>query len=193
MTAPTTKRQHLPAAVFLVALVLLTALVWWRVITHDKSEHAAADGDCPSTSTTTTKPSTLPPPSSVTLTVLNSTDRNGLAGKVVTQLKKDGFTIPENASNDPSGKPIAGVAEIRYGAAGADGATLLSYYVPGATLVSTDSVDDTVVLSLGLKYKALTPPKDVTAKLAADGVKLVKPADAETDSPDCTTSTASAG
>lgn len=189
MTAPTTKRQHLPAAVFLVALVLLTALVWWRVITRDDSEHTAASGDCSSSNASSSKPSTLPPPSSVTLSVLNSTDRDGLAGTVVTQLKKDGFTIPEKAADDPSGKQIAGVAEIRYGAAGADGAALLSYYVPGATMVSTDSSGDTVVLSLGAKYKALAAQKTVTAKLASDGVKLAAPSASETSPTGCATPT----
>lgn len=189
MTAPTTKRQHLPAAVFLVALILLTALVWWRVITHDNSQHAAANGECSSSSTSPAKPTTLPPPSSVTLTVLNSTNRTGLAAKVATQLKKDGFLIPENATNDPSGKQIAGVAEIRYGSAGEGGARLLSYYVPGATLVTTDSTDETVVLSLGAKYTALATQKAVKAKLATDGVKLAAPSATDTASSACSTST----
>jgi len=191
MTAPTTKRQHLPAVVFLVALILLTALVWWRVISRDKSERDASGQSCSPSSASTSKPTTLPPPSAVTLTVLNSTNRTGLATKVATQLKKDGFKIPENAANDPSGKQIAGIAEIRYGQAGADGATLLSYYLPGATLVHTTSADSTVVLSLGAKYKALTAQKDVTAKLKADGLKLVAPSPAEDSSTDCTTSSAS--
>jgi hypothetical protein len=56
--------------------------------------------------------------------------------------------------NDSSGT-VNGVAEIRYGTKNTQGATLVSLYLPGATLVPTQEADTQIVVSLGTKYKAL--------------------------------------
>lgn len=172
MTSPT-KRRPLPALLFLLALCLLAGLVWWRVL-HRDDGHAQAAPTC----TPSQAPKTLPEPAAVTVTVLNSTTRNGIAGAARTVLIQDGFRSPDKAQNDSkdfggSGKAIPGVAEIRYGASAADGAKLLAYYFPGATLVETKSTDSTVLVSLGTQYKAVNTPAKVTAALKADGIKLV--------------------
>ncbi|MEO6886461.1 MAG: LytR C-terminal domain-containing protein [Jatrophihabitantaceae bacterium] len=180
MTSPKIRRP-LPALIFVLALCLLAALVWWRVLNRDdpSPNHQAT---C---STTPAKPPTqLPKPTSVTLSVLNSTSHNGLGASVVALLKKDGFRIPSIAGNDAP--LVAGVAEIRYGPTGAGGALLLAYYVPDAKLVTTDSTTSTVVLSIGAKYKSLTAPAAVTAKLKAGGITLaVSPAPVPTPSSNC--------
>lgn len=172
MTSPP-KRRPLPALVFLVALTLLTALVWWRVLNRDDSQ-AAGGPSCPSTAATgATASRELPHPAQVHVTVLNSTNRNGLAHSVTKALGKDGFTI-DKTDND-TGPVIKGVGEIRYLPRAHSEAILLSYYVPGAKLVrvtSTSATTPALVVSLGKAYKKLATPKAVRAQLRADNRSL---------------------
>lgn len=171
MTSPT-KRRPLPALVFLLALSLLAALVWWRVL-HRDSGHAETK---PTTCSTTQAPKQLPQPQAISVTVLNSTKRNGIAGIARAALVKDGFQVPAAAANDQASLGghgvLAGVAEIRYGPTAADGAKLLAYYFPGAQLVATKSTDSTVVLSLGAKYTSVATAAAVAQALKADGITL---------------------
>lgn len=167
-------RRPLPALVCLLALCLLAALVWWRVLNRHDGKAVAA----PTCTASSSPGKTLPEPAAITVTVVNSTTRQGIAGAARAVLVKDGFRIPGKAANDGSafggtGSPIAGVAEIRYGSAGAQGAQLLAYYFPGAKLVHTGSADAAVVVSLGTAYQAVRKQADVEAQLQANGIKLV--------------------
>jgi O-succinylbenzoate synthase len=107
----------------------------------------------------------------VTLLVLNSTSRNGLAKGVKTLLTKDGFKVSQ-ATNDATAYGghgvLPGVGEIRFGPAAKAAATLLSYYVPGASLVATDSSATSVILSLGTKYKTLASAASVSTALSTN-------------------------
>jgi hypothetical protein len=175
MTSPTaspTKRRPLPALVFLLALCLLAALVWWRVLHRDSGTHTASTPTC----TTSAAPKTLPEPQAITLAVLNSTKRQGIAGGARTTLLTDGFHVPNVAGNDSA---VAGghglvpqVAEIRYGPLGASAAKLVLYYFPGAKMVTSKATDATVTVSLGTAYKAVATQTAVTAALKADGISL---------------------
>lgn len=154
----------MPALVALLALLVLTALVWWRVLHRDGGAHANAS--CPSTTPTTAATTTLPPPSSVLVRVFNSTDRAGIASKVRTTLVGDGFQIPDLASNDTKHHDkIPGVAEIRYGTNGLAAAKLLLYYFPGARLVPIPQTSKAVVVSLGAKYRSVATPTAVQAAM----------------------------
>lgn len=169
MTSPP-KRRPLPALVFLVALTLLTALVWWRVLNRDDS-HATGESSCPTSASTatTTAAHELPRPPQVHVTVLNSTNRTGLAHSVATALGKDGFKVAKPANDD--GPVIKGVGEIRYRPQAHAAAILLSYYVPDAKLVPVTSGSATtpaLVVSLGKAYKKLATPKAVRAQMRAD-------------------------
>ncbi len=143
-------RRPLPALIFLVGLSLLTALVWWRVIHRsDSGSPSASSSSCPPTSNTV-----VPAPGAVSVNVLNSTDRAHLARTVATTLRRRGFHVTGYGNDDP-GIVVNGVAEIRYGPKGNEAATLLSFYLPGATLVPTQRSDSGVVVSLGTKYHAV--------------------------------------
>lgn len=176
--APSTgpSRRPLPALVFLLALTLLAALVWWRVLDRGSGDAAAGPSCTPSTSAA--RPKELPEQQAITITVLNATKRHGIATKAQRVLVRDGFQAPAAAANDAKTYPgysgrVSGVAEIRYGPGGSQGAQLLQYYFPGATLVKTDAKDATVLISLGAGYKQVALQKDVAAALKADDVKLV--------------------
>ncbi|HZY75919.1 MAG TPA: LytR C-terminal domain-containing protein [Jatrophihabitantaceae bacterium] len=192
-------RRPLPALVFLLALTLLAALVWWRVLARS-SDDAAAGPTC-TPSTAAAQPKQLPEQEAITVTVLNSTKRQGIATKAQRALVQDGFQAPASAANDSKAYPgysgkITGVAEIRYGPDGSQGAQLLQYYFPGAKLVKTNSKDSTVLVSLGTKYKNVASQHAVTAALKADAIKLVPVAgapDLQSSSSACGTASPAAG
>jgi hypothetical protein len=157
MSAPVTRRP-LPALVLLIVLTLLTALVWWRLLQRDGNKSKCGSG--PVTTT-------LPAPALITVTVLNSTDRKGLARTAADQLQKAGFKI-STFGNDIGHAPIPGVAEIRFSTDQADAATLLRYYIRGATMAhSTGTAQGVLAVSMGMRFHAVTPDKVVAAALAA--------------------------
>lgn len=189
MTAPE-RRRPLPALAFIGALCVLTALVWFRVLHRDSNAATLpVRSSCPSptvsTSPTSPKPSArgnnapakrLPAPSTISVLVLNSTERTGLAGRTGRQLHRQGFTITDTEDDKPlyggTGKPIKGVGEIRYGPAAKPDATLLHYLFPKATMKPTDSSTGLVTLSLGVKYKKFVPMAKVRKELAHKGITL---------------------
>ena len=115
--------------------------------------------------TTTVQPGVvLPKPGTVTVNVYNATNRAGLAKRTSAVLATRGFPIG-HVANDPLGKSVKGVAEIRYGPAGEQGAKLMLYYVPGAVLVVDKRTDASVDLVIGEKFKAVAPQKQVDAAL----------------------------
>ena len=180
MTSPTMRRP-LPAVIALLALLLLTAIVWWRVLNRSSGTPAGSSCQTPSPPA-----ATLPAPSLVTVQVLNSTKRSGIASKARSTLAADGFDSPNPAANDKPKTHIPGVAQIRYGAKGADGATLLHYYLPKAKLVRTKSTSATVVVSLGRRYQGIAAPSAVSAALRRKGITLVSTAPGRpTPSPTC--------
>jgi hypothetical protein len=156
----------LPALIALVALLLLTALVWWRVLHRGGGAPAATP--CP----TPTAQSSLPDPGQVTVQVLNSTKRNGIAARARTALVEDGFNVPAAAANDRPKTHITAVAEIRSGVKGRPGATLLHYYFPGARMVATNSRSAVVVVSLGDKYHGVASRSSVEAALQRQRVTV---------------------
>lgn len=183
----TVTRRPWPALVALLALLLLTALVWWRVLNRNDSggtPQAGGTSTCtPSPPPSSTSPSApsgsgskpptaqLPAPSAVTVKVLNSTTRRGLAGTAQAALIKDGFRSPQDPANDLKHQnKIKGVAQIRFGSKGRAGATLLEYYLPGAKLVHTHSKRATVTVSLGKKFHSVASEKQVRAAMTADAV-----------------------
>jgi len=98
-------------------------------------------------------------PSAVTLNVYNSTGRVGLAASVAKSLRTLGFKVVDVA-NDPLGRPISGVGEIRRGPTGAAAAALAATRLTGAKLVLDNRTDSSVDLVLGTTFKALSvPPK----------------------------------
>jgi hypothetical protein len=163
-------RRPLPAVIALAALLLLTALVWWRVLHRDDGVASAGSSTC-STQQPVSGPA-LPGPGLVTLKVLNATDRSGIAAKARTRLVTDGFNVPAAAANDKPKVRIRGVAEIRFGPKGRAAAKLVHYYLPGAKLVPTDARTATVTVSLGEKYQGIASASSVQAALKDKNIAL---------------------
>jgi hypothetical protein len=165
----TSTRRPLPALAFLLALSVLTAIVWWRVLHRDNSSAATSAPPAPvPTCASAGNAVVLPKPAKVSVTVYNAAGKDGLAAAVSSQLTKDGFAMksPQTASNQ-----LSSVGEIHYGRAGKSGATLLGLYVPGSKLVLVSRSDAGVDLYLGSGYRTLASAS--TAKAAE--AKLAKP------------------
>jgi LytR cell envelope-related transcriptional attenuator len=159
-------RRPLPAVAFLVGLLLLTALVWWRVIHRTDNADAAHTAGPNCTTSPPASSASVPAPADVSVQVLNSTQRAGLASSVSKALTKDGFKPAGTPANDSTTHPpVAGVAEIRFGPTGKAAATLLSFYLPGAALAPDQRANGTVDVALGAKFTALATPTAVTKAL----------------------------
>jgi hypothetical protein len=161
-----TARRPLPALAFLLALTVLTAIVWWRVLHRPNGTGSTATG--PSSVQPSCSPAgktlALPKPSTVTVTVLNGSNRYQLATQVTSQLKARGFKT--GTPNDAPSQ-LSSIGQIQYGKAGKAGATLLGYYLPGAALVAQSRSDAAVTLVLGAAYHALATPAAVTKSLTS--------------------------
>jgi LytR cell envelope-related transcriptional attenuator len=167
MVSPT-RRRPLPALVLLLALTLLTALVWWRVLNRDTG-HASGSSHCPSPSASG---STIPRPPSVSVSVLNSTNRAGIAAHTATKLTRLGFKVAGYGNDDPR-VHVTGVAEIRFGPDEKDGAALLEYYFPGAKMVALKADPaGKVVVSLGAKFHEVGGALAARAAMRSNHVSL---------------------
>ncbi|MDT4893261.1 MAG: hypothetical protein QOE97_2296 [Pseudonocardiales bacterium] len=169
------KRRPLPALICLLALVLLTAVVWWRVVHRDDATRAKAAGSSKATCTAQGGKTVLPNPAAVTLTVLNSTQRAGLARTTAQSLQQRGFKVP-SYTNDAPTVHVAGVAEIRYGPDQKLAAQLLSYYFPTAKQVALDSAaTGKLVVSLGAKFSKLAAVGTVNAAVSGANATVAPP------------------
>ncbi|MEI8058207.1 MAG: LytR C-terminal domain-containing protein [Actinomycetes bacterium] len=164
-------RKRHPLATALIVIVMMAVLfgatfLAVRLVKGGTNSPSGTQTSAQPCVTVTTNPvSTLPAPSTVTVNVYNGTSRAGLARDTATELKARGFTISQTA-NDPLGKSVKGIAEIRYGQDGKDNATLMRYYLPGATLVPDERSGSTIDVVLGAKFKAVAPQVKVDAALA---------------------------
>ena len=111
----------------------------------------------------------LPKPADVKVNVYNATATSGLASKTASALEKRGFVVADVA-NDPVGRPVTGVGQIRYGPKAEQQAQLLLLYVPGAELVQLDRKGRKVDLSTGDAFTGLATEQQVN-----DGLGLPTP------------------
>ena len=124
----------------------------------------------PVTSATCGMDTSPPPltPRDVRLNVYNATSHRGLAAAVSLALKKQGFTIGI-VDNDPLGRTILGIAEIRSGDSGQEGAAMVAQRLSKVDFVLDYRMEASVDLVLGQKYKVLkAPPKPAPAEKTKD-------------------------
>lgn len=184
MTAPE-RRRPLPALALIGALCLLTAVVWFRVI-HRSDGSSSHGSGCPTPSTAssgsaspTRTPqatlSVLPRPRTVSVLVLNSTARSGIAKSAKKALLRRHFKVVD-ATNDAKTYgghgTIPGVAEIRYGPKAVAAAAVVRLYFPGATLRESGSSSQVVTVSLGRKYKTVATDSAVEKAMRAKHLKF---------------------
>jgi hypothetical protein len=160
-----TARRPLPALAFLLALTVLTSIVWWRVLHRTDASSTATTQTRSSSPKVCSPPPALPAPHSVSVQVFNSTDRSGIATAASDTLRSRGFAIA--ATPTDATPTVPGVAEVRYGPSGKAGAMLLGYYFPGAKLVPANRPDARVDVVLGNAFRAVATPGQVSQAIAA--------------------------
>lgn len=179
------RRRH-PVTTTIIVVLMMVVLFGAtfgivRLLRGNGSDQASPGPTTPAPCVTTTVVPgvALPKPGTVTSNVYNATNRAGLAKRTAADLGSRGFKIARIA-NDPLGRSITGVAEIRYGTAGLSNAQLMKYYIAGAVLVQDARTDATIDVVLGAKFKTVTPQAKVDAALkkptpVASGAGCVSP------------------
>ena len=169
---PAKRPPWLIGVVVAVAVLVVIGLVFGVMsLFRGGSETAATEGApdssaSPCVTTTFATSEILPDPSDVKINVYNSTAKTGLAKETAQTLSQRGFKILKVA-NDPEGKKISGVAQIRYGPNGELSAKLLLLYVPGAEMINDYRTGKKIDLSTGKTFSGLSPQQGVNALLAA--------------------------
>jgi hypothetical protein len=153
-------RRPLPPLIFLLVLAVAALGVWWYVLHQNGADQAARDAACASAAAA---PPSLQP-STLTVRVYNNTDQQGLAQTVAKDLQARGFTVSD-IGNDPTGRKLTGVGEIRFGARGRSAASFLRVYLPGAASYQDTRATATVDLVIGPQFKQLATPDQVATAL----------------------------
>lgn len=162
------RRRAWPLVVFILIFAVAAGAVWWRIFSDDSHSSTAA---CSSSQVSQADLN----PHDISVRVYNATNRSGLAGKVTTGLQQRGFVVIATA-NDPTRRTVTGIAEIRYGSAGAAAAQLVASVVPGATMVSDRRTDAAVDVALGPKFSSLATSADIRAAVRRLRAQPLKPA-----------------
>lgn len=150
----------------IVAVGLLIAVV--KLLGGGGSEPTAQTGSdepLPCVTTTMAAGDVLPKPAKVKVRVYNATNAVGLAAKTGVQLGNRGFNVTKT-DNDPVGRTITGVGQIRYGPKAEEQAQLLLVYVPGAELVPLQRNGKFVDFAIGRAFTEVASDDDVAAALA---------------------------
>ena len=159
---PRSGRRPLPPLIFLLVLALAALATWWYVLRQEDQKATQAEQACQSAE------AAAPPsldPSTVHLRVFNATDTAGLATTVGDSLTARGFAVDEVA-NDPSGRTVTGVGELRHGPRGVEAAKYMAVYLPGAGDFQDTRATTVVDVVIGPDFTTLATPDAVAAALA---------------------------
>jgi hypothetical protein len=150
--------------IFLLVLALAAAGVWWNVLQKDKERQAEEAAAC----ATAQQAAPSLDPTTLSVRVLNATDRGGLANQVAGELQNRGFTVAE-IGNDGSGREVTGPGEIRHGPRGSDAALYVALYIPGASQYPDTRATAQVDVVLGPEFEfpaSLATAEQVAAALS---------------------------
>jgi hypothetical protein len=157
-------RRPIPPLIFLLVLALAAAGVWWNVLRQHEAQSADKAEAC---ATAQQAPPSLDP-TTLSVRVLNATDRGGLAQQVAAELQGRGFTVAE-IGNDDTDREVTGPGEVRHGPRGADAAAFIALVLPGAGDYPDTRATTQVDLVLGPDFTwpdSLASPEEVAAALS---------------------------
>ncbi len=140
----------------LLGLVAGATYYAWQIVTEP-----AASEDEPVVTTPVCAvpvPEDPPPPESISLNVYNGTDRSGLANQVAREMRDIGF-VTLDVANDPLGRSVTGVAEIR-AAEQDENVTYVMSQLPGSVFLADERQDDTIDVVLGQAFERVGPQSD---------------------------------
>jgi hypothetical protein len=107
---------------------------------------------------------TLPKPKSVTLNILNGSDRVGMATITADIFKSRNFKIKKVGNF--TDYPVTGPAEIHFGTAGIDAAKLAAAYIENSVLVEDDRTDGSVDVIVGQTFSDVLTTEDAREYLS---------------------------
>jgi LytR cell envelope-related transcriptional attenuator len=170
MTIARIRALAIVGALFLAALVLVTiSIVRDR---QTKPQGSACPKDAVRVDTR------LSDAEDIQLNVYNASDQAGLAKDIALELKQRKFKVdPDKANNDPLGKPVNGVAVLRYGPKMVGAAWVVNaYFLNDAGLEFDPNRQDEIVdVVLGPTFKKLATQTEEKQALAQAGrAKLPK-------------------
>ena len=192
---PFRRRNYLPGILLVVALSVVTMLVWAIALNRpaDIQEAAAcnpppapADPNTPTPAlgeqVTRSDMTDVPPAklADITIRVLNASGQGGQAADVAGELRDLGFAEP-SAANDPiyATARLACQGQIRFGRSGRSAAAAVWLVAPCTELFEDARTDDTVDLALGTDFAELSRGDDTEAVLASlrpDATQAADPA-----------------
>jgi hypothetical protein len=164
MTIARIRALAIVGALFIIALVFVTIS-----IVKDKQTKPRGSA-CPKDSVRAD--TRLADAEEIQLNVYNASDKTGLAKEIAVELKERKFKVdPDKATNDPLGKPINGVAAIRYGPKVVGAAWVVNaYFLNDATLEFDPNRQDEIVdVVLGPGFKKLATQTEEKQALAQAG------------------------
>lgn len=158
------RRPGVPGVLLvMVALAAIVAASWWGWTRSETRPQAVR------TTPTPTCPAPAPeavPPGEAKVNVYNATDRRGLAARVAGELSRRGFRV-KAVDNDPAGRAVTAVAEVRHGPAGAAAARTVAAQVgPGTASVADQRRGAVVDLVLGTAFVRLADRATAAAALS---------------------------
>ncbi|MEP7162048.1 MAG: LytR C-terminal domain-containing protein [Dermatophilaceae bacterium] len=151
------RRRSIAILVSLGGFLVVAFLVAFAVVQGWIPTSSPGSSEAVSSPTSSCSTAQLPAVSSITVNVYNGTDRAGLAGITARTLREQGFVVAQ-VGNDPLGKQVAGVAEIRYGTEGEAQAQTLALRLPGATMAPDGRKGGTVDVAVGEGFTAVGTP-----------------------------------
>jgi hypothetical protein len=151
------------ATLVVAALLVLAVGGWgWGMLTKPFPKKA----DAPVCSSAQVNAGDHVFPSQVTVTVLNASRREGLAGRTMTALKDGGFAAGHSGNADKDTK--VGVVQIWTEHPDSPAVQLVKAWLPGAKVVEKQVSEPGVVVVVGDRFSAVgAGPKSITAQTDA--------------------------
>lgn len=190
---PFRRRNFVPSIVLLVALAVVTLMVWIIALNQPADVRQATVCNAPPPATDPATPKlgqqvagsdmtevTPAPLADTKIRVLNASGQGGQAGEIAGQLRDLGFAQPE-AANDAiyANVRLECQGQIRFGPTGRAAAAAVWLVAPCTELFQDERPDATVDLALGTEFSELSSSDDINAVLASLRPDATAPADSE--------------
>jgi hypothetical protein len=192
---PFRRRNYLPGILLLVAMSVVTLMVWVVALNRPSDvQEAAACNPPPAPADPNTPPTALGEQvtrsemtdvtpaklADTKIRVLNASGQGGQAAEVGGALRDLGFAEP-SAANDPvyATTRLTCQGQIRFGPSGRAAAAAVWLVAPCTELFQDERNDDTVDLAIGTEFSDLSRGDDIDAVLASlrpDATQAADPA-----------------
>ena len=188
---PFRRRNYVPGIIALVALAVVTLMVWVTAFNQTTEVPQAVACNAPPAPTdatqaalgervktadmTTVTPAKL---ADTKIRVLNASGQGGQASEVAGALRDLGYA-PPTAGNDAvyANTRLECQGQLRFGPSGRTAAAAVWLVAPCTELYQDQRTDDTVDLAIGTEFTAISHNDDIDAALASLGPDATQPTD----------------